>query len=380
MRWACALSPGVSMSAVLLLSVVLSAAPVHAEEAPGEGGAPAFDRLTLVLLERGPAWSAEPGPEAEERQAAHIAHLQRMWDEGHAEVCGPVAGEAPDQQLRGVCLYRTDRAEALELAGQDPAVKSEHLRVVAHDWYFGADHLAFPQRLPDKPHHGGSHGAHEPHQAHGGGRHAEGPRHGASDRATVSHRFDEVDRWVKVFDDPARDEWQKPEVLVAALGIPKKAVVADIGAGTGYFNPHLAAAVGRRGRVIAVDVERSLVDHMVRRAVAEGTPQVEPRLGRFEDPGLLPGEADLILMVDTYHHIDRRKDYFARLRAALAPGGRLVIVDFKQGELPVGPPPDHRIAPEVVEAELTAVGYQLVAAPELLPHQFVRVFQSSVAP
>lgn len=380
MRWARSVSPGVSMSASLLLSVALSMAPVHAEEAPGDDSAPEFDRLTLVLLERGPAWSAEPGPEAEARQAAHIAHLQRMWDEGHAEVCGPVAGDAPDQTLRGICLYRLDRAQALELARQDPAVKSEHLQVVAHDWYFGEGYLAFPQRLPDKVRHSGAHGPPKQGHAHGGGPHAERPRHGGSDRATVTHRFDEVDRWVKVFDDPARDAWQQPEVLVAALGIPKKAVVADIGAGTGYFNPHLAAAVGRKGRVIAVDVERSLVDHMVRRAAQEGTPQVMPRLGRFDDPGLLPGEADLILMVDTYHHIDRRKDYFARLKGALAPGGRLVIVDFKQGELPVGPPPDHRIAPEVVESELSAVGYQLVSAPELLPHQFVRVFQSSVAP
>lgn len=362
------------MSASLLLAVALSTVPVRAEEPAGAAEPPDFARLTLVLLERGPAWSGEPGPEAEARQAAHIAHLERMFEEGHAEICGPVAGDAPDQQLRGICLYRSERAEALELAGQDPAVQSGHLQVVAHDWYFGADYLAFPQRLPDKAGHG-------PHrEAHGGKEGAHhGAQHGANDRATVHHRFDEVDRWVKVFDDPARDAWQKPAALVAALGIPKKAVVADIGAGTGYFNPHLAAAVGRKGRVIAVDVERSLVDHMVRRAVQEGTPQVEPRLGRFEDPGLLPGEADLILMVDTYHHIDRRRDYFARLKGALAPGGRLVIVDFKQGELPVGPPPDHRIPAEVVETELAEVGYQLVAAPEVLPHQFVRVFQADVA-
>lgn len=203
------------------------------------------------------------------------------------------------------------------------------------------------------------------HKAH----HASG-----DDDATVHHGFDDVERWVKAFDDPERDAWQKPEALVAALGVQPGQTVADIGAGTGYFNAHLARAVGESGHVIAVDIEENLVAHMSQRAEKEGTPQVAPRLGKPDDPGLTAAEADLVMMVDTYHHVNARVDYFSRLKAALKPGGRLVIVDFKPGDIPVGPEPEHRIPAEKVDAELGEAGYTLLEAPELLPYQFVRVY------
>ncbi len=193
--------------------------------------------------------------------------------------------------------------------------------------------------------------------------------------ATVSHRFEDARHWSAVFDDPARDAWQKPAELVAALGLAPGASVADIGAGTGYFNPHLAAAVGPGGRVVAVDIEASMVAHMTARAVQEGTPQVEARLGSATDPGLRPQEVDLVLLVDTYHHIADRTAYFTRLKDAVRAGGRLVVVDFKAGELPVGPPPEHRIPLATVQAELDAAGWLPFQTLDLLPHQFVVVVQ-----
>lgn len=204
---------------------------------------------------------------------------------------------------------------------------------------------------------------------------ADGHRHGGSgDDATVSHRFDDAEHWSKIFDDPARDAWQKPEVLIDWLRLPRGGVVADIGAGTGYFNARLARAVGAKGRVIAVDIEPSLVCHMAQRALKERTLQVEPRLGEPHDPHLAPAEADVVLLVDTYHHIQDRIAYFGALRAALRPGGRLVVVDFKPGELPVGPGPDHKIPPEQVDRELASAGWTRLEAPDLLPYQFVHVY------
>ena len=139
---------------------------------------------------------------------------------------------------------------------------------------------------------------------------------------------------------------------------------------------HLAAAVGEAGKVIAVDVEQSLVDHMTARATEEGTPQVQARLGAYADPKLAEAEVDLILLVDTYHHIDGRRDYFGRLRAALKPGGRLVIVDWAKGDNPVGPKDDHKIEPEQVQSELIDVGWApLAAKPAVdLPYQYVVMF------
>ncbi|RME21472.1 MAG: methyltransferase domain-containing protein [Deltaproteobacteria bacterium] len=202
---------------------------------------------------------------------------------------------------------------------------------------------------------------------------AEHAHHPGGDDAVVHHSFHDAERWVQVFDDPGRAAWQKPAELVAALEIQPGSTVADIGAGTGYFNRYLAEAVGPEGHVVAIDIEPSMVEHMARRAVQEGTPQVEARLGRPDDPGLKPGEADLVLMVDTYHHIDGRVSYFAALRDRVAPGGRLVVVDFKPGDLPVGPPPGHRISQEQVVDELTRAGWTIGDSLDILPYQYVQV-------
>ena len=208
----------------------------------------------------------------------------------------------------------------------------------------------------------------ESHEVHG--RPADG-----TDHATVQHRFDDAAHWAEVLDEHERDAWQKPAELVAALQIAPGSTVADIGAGTGYLNARLAVAVGPEGHVIAVDVEQSLVTWMADRAAREATPNVEARLGGLADPGLKPGEVDLIVLVDTYHHIDERVAYFQRLTAAARPGGRLAIVDFKPGEVPVGPPESHRIPQEQVVRELTEAGWTALPAPDVLPYQFVQLMQ-----
>lgn len=188
------------------------------------------------------------------------------------------------------------------------------------------------------------------------------------------HDFADVAQWRRVFDDPARDAWQKPRELVAALGLRPGMWVADLGAGTGYFSRWLDAAVRPRGVVFAVDTEPNLLAHLRSRAEEERTSTVIPVLASFDDPRLPPGALDLVLIVDTYHHLDDRRAYLGRLGAALKPTGRIAIVDWKQGELPIGPPPDHKLARAQVIDEMRAVGWQLVDAPTLLPHQYVLVF------
>jgi cyclopropane fatty-acyl-phospholipid synthase-like methyltransferase len=216
------------------------------------------------------------------------------------------------------------------------------------------DHHGEHEEEPTTPE---AHGEHEDHGAHG----------------SANHRFDDVEKWVKVFDDPERDAWQKPEVVVSAMGITPGMTVADIGAGTGYFNPHLAAAVGTEGTVIAIDIERTLVDHMTARAKQDGTPQVKPRLAPMKGPALEAGEADRVLIVDTYHHIADRAEYFAKVKAGTAAEGRLIVVDLTK-TAPFGPPAEERLEPETVKAELAEAGWTFVEAVDGLPHQYVLVF------
>ena len=187
------------------------------------------------------------------------------------------------------------------------------------------------------------------------------------------HRgFDNAEKWAKEFDDPARDAWQKPEEVLDALHLSRTAKVADLGAGTGYFSARIAKRVSE-GKLFAVDLEPDMLRYLRERAQREHLDVLVPVLASAKSPNL-PEPVDLVLIVDTYHHIDNRVAYFAKLRASLRPNGRLAIVDFK-ADAPDGPPPEHRISPEKVTEELTAAGYSLVATHQFLPRQYFLVFQ-----
>jgi ubiquinone/menaquinone biosynthesis C-methylase UbiE len=196
-----------------------------------------------------------------------------------------------------------------------------------------------------------------------------------SDDATTHQRFDDVEHWHKVFDDPARDVWQKPRDLVNALGVRPGMVVADLGAGTGYLSHYLADAVGAEGTVLAVETEPKLVTHLRERAEAEGTPNVVPILASADNPRLPARSVDLIVVLDTYHHVDDRVKYFRALHRALNAQGRVAVVDWHKRELPVGPPPDHKLAREQVVDEMRAAGWSVAQELDLLPYQYVLVFR-----
>ncbi|MFI5397042.1 MAG: class I SAM-dependent methyltransferase [Candidatus Binatia bacterium] len=202
------------------------------------------------------------------------------------------------------------------------------------------------------------------------------PPHGTHD-ATARHSFENVEHWVSVFDDPARDEWQKPARVVEALQLRPGMCVADLGAGTGYFSAYLAAAVGEAGTVFAVDTEPALVAHLRERAEHERTPRVVPILASADNPRLPVGAVDVVLIVDTAHHLDDRINYLRRLRHVLKPRGRIVVIDFKKQEIPVGPPPEHKLAREQIVEEFGSAGYRLISEPDILPYQYFLIFQPS---
>jgi SAM-dependent methyltransferase len=189
---------------------------------------------------------------------------------------------------------------------------------------------------------------------------------------THQHDFRDVAKWSQVFDAAERDEWQKPDEVLRVLSPAPDALVADIGAGTGYFTMRLAPLVPR-GRVYAVDVETEMVKHISLRAAARGFANVIAVRGSPEDPRL-PGTIDLALVVDAYHHIEDREFYFSKLRGRMKPGGRLAVIDFKPGA-PMGPPEASRLAPEQVKAELDKAGFLFAEEHDFLPHQYFLVFR-----
>ncbi len=193
---------------------------------------------------------------------------------------------------------------------------------------------------------------------------------------THHHSFGDAQQWARVFDDPERDAWQKPHEVIQALALKRDSVVADIGAGTGYFSVRLAHRVPQ-GRIYGVDTEPGMVKHLAERAKGAKLGNVSALLGAPDDPRL-PEKVDLILLVDVYHHIEDRSRYFRRLQNSLKPGGRIAIIDFRR-DSPVGPPAAARVAPEAVKAELSSAGLALAREHDFLPHQYFLVFRASGA-
>jgi predicted methyltransferase len=185
------------------------------------------------------------------------------------------------------------------------------------------------------------------------------------------HSFSGAEQWAHIFDDPKRDAWQKPHEVIQALALKPDAVIADIGSGTGYFSARFANMVPK-ARVYGVDTEPDMVKYLAERAKREGLKNVTAISGTPDDPRL-PEKADLIILVDVYHHIENREQYFIRLQKSLKPGGRLAVIDFRM-DSPEGPPVSARIAPERVKAELAGAGYTLDREHTFLPNQYFLVF------
>jgi predicted methyltransferase len=190
---------------------------------------------------------------------------------------------------------------------------------------------------------------------------------------THQHSFGDAEKWSQVFDDPKRDAWQKPHEVIQALALKPDAVVADIGSGTGYFSVRFANMVPK-GRVYGVDTEPDMVKYLAERAQREGLKNLIAVAGKPADPRL-PEKADLIILVDVYHHIADRERYFRQLQKSLKPGGRLAVIDFRM-DSPQGPPQSARIAPERVKAELKRAGYMPLEEHAFLPNQYFLVFRA----
>jgi len=185
------------------------------------------------------------------------------------------------------------------------------------------------------------------------------------------HEFADTERWTEVFDDPDRDAWQKPREVIKALALKPTSLVADVGAGTGYFTVRIARVV-RSGKVYAADLEPQMVKHLEARAKREKLANVVPVQAALDDPRL-PEPVDVALFVDVYHHIDDRRAYFEKLKRSLKPGGRVAVIDFTL-DSELGPPPRARVSPERVKSELAAAGYQLGDELTFLPNQYFLVF------
>jgi SAM-dependent methyltransferase len=189
----------------------------------------------------------------------------------------------------------------------------------------------------------------------------------------MEHRFDDPERYAQSFDDPARDAWQMPDRVIAALEVSAGQTVADIGAGTGYFTVRLARDAAAR-IVYAVDIEPAMVDYVRQRSEEAGLGHVVGVVADPDSPNL-PAPVDLVLIVNTYHHIPNRVAYFTALREELAPGGRIAIIDPRKGAPGGGPPDEFRFTPQEIGDEVGRAGFELLDRHDFLPRQSFLVYR-----
>jgi ubiquinone/menaquinone biosynthesis C-methylase UbiE len=182
---------------------------------------------------------------------------------------------------------------------------------------------------------------------------------------------EDLDAYIARLTGPDRDAWQRPDEVLAALGLEPGQSVADVGAGPGYFTIRLARAVGPRGRVYAVEVVPELVGALRERVARAGLTNVVPLLSRADDSLLPPGSCDRILVADAFHHFPDGVAYLRHLAAALRRGGLLANVDFHRRETPVGPPVEHRVAREDFLVAADRAGLAVVDEKTFLPYQYL---------
>jgi len=208
------------------------------------------------------------------------------------------------------------------------------------------------------------------------------PAHPAIDcplrQAGIAHDslrpFEDVAKYIAHLERPDRAAWQRPDAVVAALGLRGRETVVDVGAGSGYFSFRLAKALPR-GKVVATDIEPEMIRHIHHRAMTTGVQNLQAVLGKPDDPGV-PRDADLVFMCDVLHHVRDRAAWLGKLAAQMKPGAKLVLVEFKEGKLPQGPPEAMKIPRGELVKVVTAAGLVLDGEkPGLLPYQHLLVFR-----
>jgi arsenite methyltransferase len=180
--------------------------------------------------------------------------------------------------------------------------------------------------------------------------------------------------YIGALEDPKRDAYQKPQEVMTALGIKPGEVIADIGAGSGYFTFRLALHVGDKGKVYAVDVSPEMILHVNRRIRELKVNNVVSILADPDDPLLPDRSVNRFFFSESWHHIENQAKYLSLMKRMLKPGGEIVMIDFQKKELPVGPPLQMRIAREDLIKQMESNGFRLKKEHTFLPYQYFLVF------
>jgi ubiquinone/menaquinone biosynthesis C-methylase UbiE len=175
-----------------------------------------------------------------------------------------------------------------------------------------------------------------------------------------------------------REAEEAPDRALDAIGIRKGSVVADLGAGVGYFTWRLAERVGPEGQVFAVDIQPQMLERLRQNVEERGLKNVEAVLGETADPKLPQNGVDMILLVDVYHEFSEPQNMLGKIRQALKPDGRLVLLEYRKEDPAVPIRPEHKMSVADVKAELEPEGFRLERVSDVLPRQHILIFRKNV--
>lgn len=245
--------------------------------------------------------------------------------------------------------------------------------------------LAFakPSSRPvDKKTHHQGHTQHHPHASMPPARRGSGKKHlppidcPFAKKGMKHHMkpFKDIQKYIAMLERPDRAAWQKPDLVVKALKLKGNEKVADVGAGSGYFSFRIAKSLPK-GMVYAIDVEPNMLKYIHHNTMMKGIQNVQIVFGEKDDPKV-PKGSDLVFICDVLHHIQKRKLWLTRMFQSLKSKAKVVVIEFKEGKLPKGPPEKMKIPKKQLIKMFTSVGFKKTGSqPKLLPYQEFIVFQ-----
>ena len=198
---------------------------------------------------------------------------------------------------------------------------------------------------------------------------------GQGSKEQIQKMHQDPKAYIAMLENPERTAEQKPDEVIAALDIKAGESLADIGAGSGFFSFRFAPKVGESGRVYAVDINPDMILYMNRYIRDRKLKNVTTVLSATDDPLLPAVTIHRFFICNTWHHVQSRPQYLALMKKMLKPGGQIVVLDYKKEKLPVGPPPEMKMAKEEVIREMEAGGFKLAKEHTFLPYQYFLVFQ-----
>lgn len=177
-----------------------------------------------------------------------------------------------------------------------------------------------------------------------------------------------------------RETEERPQDVIDALQIKPGQTIADLGAGSGYYSFRIAALVGPTGKVLAIDIEPAMLEVIAQRARREGIANIATVRSSTQDPNLAPRSVDLLFMVDVYHELEFPYEVMTKVRAALKPGGRVALVEYRAEDPDVQIKPVHKMSERQVRREMQAAGFKHVQTVRTLPLQHLILFENGSPP